>query len=154
MRRNAMMTDPAAAAAANGDVTAHNVTAHNVTALRTGYAAFAARDVPVVLALLDPDVRWVETAGGPFGGTFVGPEDVAQGVFDRVALDWSEFHVEPEQYIASEDSVAVLGTCRGTYRATGKAMTARFVHVFRFREGRIIRYESVDDSAMLNSALA
>lgn len=144
-----MMTDPAAAAAANGDVTAHNV-----TALRTGYAAFAARDVPMVLALLDPDVRWVETAGGPFAGTFFGPEDVAQGVFARVAVEWSEFHVEPDDYIAAGDSVAVLGTYRGTYRATGKAMTARFVHVYRFREGRIVRYESVDDSASLNSALA
>jgi hypothetical protein len=144
-----MMTDPAPAATANGDVTAHNV-----TALRTGYAAFAARDVPVVLAVLDPDVRWVETAGGPFSGTFVGPEDVAQGVFARVAVEWSEFHVEPEDYIASGDSVAVVGTYRGTYRATAKATTARFVHVYRFRDGRIIRYESIDDSASLNSALA
>lgn len=144
-----MMTDPAVTDSANG-----NVTAHNVTALRAGYAAFASREVPVVLALLDPDVRWVETAGGPFAGTYAGPEDVAEGVFARVAADWAEFHVEPEEYIASGDSVAVLGTYRGTCRATGKAMTARFVHVYRFRDGRIVRYESVDDSAMLNSALA
>lgn len=144
-----MMTDSAAGTAANGDVGASNV-----AALRTGYAAFASRDVPLVLAVLDPDVRWVETAGGPFAGTFVGPEDVAAGVFGRVAAEWAEFHVEPEEYIASGSSVAVLGTYRGTYRTTGKAMTARFVHVYRFREGRVVRYESVDDSAMLNSALA
>jgi uncharacterized protein len=149
-----MMTDPAAASAANGDLTEEHVTAQNVTALRMGYAAFASRDVPMVLALLDPDVKWIETAGGPFAGTFAGPEDVAEGVFSRVAREWSEFHVEPEQYVASGDAVAVLGTYRGTYRATGKAMTARFVHVYRFRDGRIVRYESVDDSAMLNSALA
>jgi uncharacterized protein len=144
-----MMTDPATGATANGDVGASNV-----AALRTGYAAFASRDVPLVLALLDPDVRWVETAGGPFAGTFAGPEHVAAGVFGRVAAEWAEFHVEPEEYIAAGNSVAVLGTYRGTYRATGKAMTARFVHVYRFREGRVVRYESVDDSATLNAALA
>ena len=144
-----MVEDAAAGAAANGDVTAHNV-----AVLRTGYAAFASRDVPMVLALLDPDVRWVETAGGPFAGTFVGPEDVARGVFARVAAEWTEFHVEPEEYLASGDSVAVLGNCRGTYRATGKATTARFVHVYRFRDRRIVRYESIDDTAMLNSVLA
>ncbi|GAA0895205.1 nuclear transport factor 2 family protein [Pseudonocardia zijingensis] len=128
--------------------------AHNVTALRTGYAAFASRDVPVVLALLDPDVRWVEAAGGPFAGTYVGPEDVSQGVFGRLAAEWAEFHVEPEEYIASGDAVAVVGTYRGTYRSTGKAVTARFVHVYHFRQGRIVRHESVGDTAMLNSVLA
>ena len=148
------MTEPATTAAANGGVAALNVAALNVTALRTGYIAFAARDVPVVLAQLDPDVKWIETAGGPFAGTFVGPEDVAAGVLGRVAAEWSEFHVEPDDYIASGDSVAVLGTYRGTYRATGKAVTARFVHVYRFRHGRIVRYESVGDTAMLNSVLA
>ena len=35
----------------------------------------------MVLALLDPDVKWIETAGGPFSGTFRGPEHVAAGVF-------------------------------------------------------------------------
>ncbi len=139
-----MMTDQVATAAAPG----------NVTALRTGYAAFASRDVPEVLALLDPDVKWIETSGGPFAGNFVGPEDVAAGVFARIAVEWSEFHVEPDEYVASGDTVAVLGTYRGTYRATGKAVSARFVHMYRFRDGRVIRYECVGDTAMLNSALA
>ena len=101
-----------------------------------------------------PDVKWIETSGGPFAGNFVGPEDVAAGVFARIAVEWSEFHVEPDEYVASGDTVAVLGTYRGTYRATGKAVSARFVHMYRFRDGRVIRYECVGDTAMLNSALA
>jgi ketosteroid isomerase-like protein len=141
------MTERATGAAAD------DAAARNVAVLRTGYAAFASWDVPIVLALLDPDVRWVEASGGPFAGTFVGPEDVAAGVFGRVASEWAEFHVEPEEYIASGDAVAVLGTCRGTYRSTGKSMTSRFVHLYRFRDGRITRYESIDDTAVLNTVV-
>ncbi len=125
----------------------------NVTALRAGYAAFATGDVPVVLALLDPDVEWTEPAGGPFAGTFRGPDGVVEGVFARIGGEWSAFSVEPEEYVASGDSVAVLGTYRGTYRSTGKEMTARFVHMYRFRGGRIVWFEAVADTAMLNSVL-
>jgi ketosteroid isomerase-like protein len=75
-------------------------------------------------------------------------------VFARLGSEWSEFRVEPEEYIAAGDSVAVLGTYHGTYRATGKAATARFVHVYRFRGGRIARFEQVADTAMMNSALS
>jgi len=137
-----MTTDQAAAAATR-----------NVTAVRSAYAAFAAGDLPVVLGLLDPDVEWIEAAGSPYPGTFRGPEAVVEGVFSRIGDDWSEFRVEPEEYIGSGDVVAALGTYRGTSRATGRCMQARFVHVWHFRGGRAGRFEQVADTAMLNAAL-
>jgi ketosteroid isomerase-like protein len=126
----------------------------NVTALRGGYAAFAAGDLPVVLALLDPDIEWIEAAGGPYGGTFRGPQAVVDGVFARIGGEWSEFRVEPEEFIASGEAVAVLGTYRGTFGATGKSMETRFVHVWSFRGGRATRFEQVADTAMMNGALS
>jgi ketosteroid isomerase-like protein len=44
-----------------------------VEATRGVYAAFGRGDIASVLALLAPDVCWTEAAGGPYGGTSVGP---------------------------------------------------------------------------------
>lgn len=126
----------------------------NVTAVRSAYAAFAAGDIPVVLAMLDPDVEWIEAAGGPYGGTFRGPQAVVDGLFTRLGGEWTEFRVEPEEFIAAGEAVAVVVTYRGTYKATGRSMQARVVHVWHFREGRVVRWEQFADTAMINSALS
>jgi uncharacterized protein len=126
----------------------------NTTAVRTAYAAFASGDIPVVLGMLDPDVEWTEAAGSQYPGTFRGPQAVLDGVFAPIGADWSEFRVEPEEFIAAGDTVAMLGTYRGTSRATGRSMEARVVHVWHFRKGRVVRFEQIVDSAMLNAALA
>ncbi len=136
------------------DQTTTGTASDNVTTLRAGYAAFAAGDVPVVLGVMHPDVEWTEAAGGAYGGTYRGPDAVVEGVFARIGSEWSEFRVEPEEFVASGDTVAVLGTYRGTYGATGTSMEARFVHVWHFREGRAARFEQVADTAMMNAALA
>lgn len=41
---------------------------HNTEIARGLYAAFAAGDIPSVLATLAPDVQWTEAEGGPYGG--------------------------------------------------------------------------------------
>lgn len=140
-----MTTEPGAAGAATD----------NVTTLRTAYEAFAAGDIAMVLGLLHPDVNWIEAAGGPYGGTpYRGHDAVVQGVFAPLGSEWSEFRVEPEEFIPSGETVAVLGTYRGTYGATGKSMTCRFVHVWHFLEGRVTRFEQVADTATMNAALS
>jgi ketosteroid isomerase-like protein len=40
----------------------------NVDLIRNAYDSFAKGDVPAVMAILDPDIQWTETAGGPLGG--------------------------------------------------------------------------------------
>jgi hypothetical protein len=125
----------------------------NVATLRAVYEAFAAGDIPKVLAPLAPDAEWILAAGGPYAGTFRGPQAVAEGVFARIGADWPGFVVEPEEFIGAGDAVAVLATYRGTYRPTGRSMQARVVHVWHFRAGRAVRFEQVADTAMLNSAL-
>jgi ketosteroid isomerase-like protein len=123
----------------------------NVSAVRATYAAFAAGDLPVVLGMLHADVEWTEAAGSVYGGTYRGHDAVVQGVIARLGEEWSPFHVEPEEYFAAADAVAVLGTYRGTYGATGRSMAARFVHVWHFRDGRVARFEQVADTVSLNS---
>lgn len=120
--------------------------------IRAVYAAFATGDIPAVLELFDPQIEWVETAGSVYTGTFVGPRAVVEGVFGRLASEWSSFTVTPEEYIAEGDTVAVLGTYTGTHAITGRSMTARFVHAWQLRDGRAVRMEQVVDTALLNAA--
>lgn len=40
----------------------------NVDLIRNAYEAFAKGDVPAVMGLLDPDIQWTDTEGGPYGG--------------------------------------------------------------------------------------
>jgi hypothetical protein len=50
------------------------------------YSAFAKGDIPTVLAGLDDKIEWNEAEGFPFwtGAPFVGPQEVAEGVFARI----------------------------------------------------------------------
>lgn len=41
----------------------------------------------------------------------------------------------------------------GTYRATGKAMTATFAYLYRLKDGKIVRMEQYVDSATVERAL-
>ena len=41
--------------------------ATNVEAIREAYAAFGRGDVPAVLAVLDPNIEWMEPEGYPWG---------------------------------------------------------------------------------------
>ncbi|PLR27905.1 hypothetical protein SGCZBJ_06000 [Caulobacter zeae] len=51
------------------------------------------------------------------------------------------------------DKVAAFGVYSGTYRATGKAMTATFAHLYTFKDGKIVRMEQYVDSATVQRAL-
>src|SRR5690348_10170987 len=91
------------------------------------YAASAKGDLAGMLAPLSPEVSWTEMAGFPYAGTYVGPEAVRTHVFDRIGAEWDGYQAVPEQFVSDGQNVVAFGTYSGTYRATGKAMVARFV---------------------------
>jgi len=123
------------------------------TLVRSAYDLFARGDIPAVLELIDPEVEWIEAEGGPFAGTYRGPQAVLEGVFGRIGSEWENFVVQPETVVAQGDTVIAVGTYRGTYRATSKPMEARFAHVWEMSDGRLRRLEQIADSAMLNAAM-
>ena len=55
--------------------------------------------------------------------------------------------------LADGDRVAAFGVYSGTYRKTGKAMTAGFAHLYRLNEGRITSMEQYVDSHLVQQAL-
>lgn len=119
-----------------------------------GYAAFLRGDIPALLALLDPQVTWTEVAGSAYAGTFVGHDALVQGVFMRLGEDWETFTPVPTEYFDCGGTVIVTGSFEGTHRTTGTSMSSRFAHVFRIRDGRIVAFESINDTYAVRAAMA
>jgi ketosteroid isomerase-like protein len=117
------------------------------------YDGFARGDIKAVLALLDPDVEWVEAAGFPYAGTYHGPMAVLARVFTRLGSEWDGFRAEPESVVGDGDQVVAIGWYAGTYKETGKAFRARFVHWFTVPGEMITRFEQIVDSSIVNAAL-
>ena len=117
------------------------------------YRAVAVGDIPTFLGLLDDKVEWTEAAGFPLAGTYHGPQAVLEGVFARLGSEWDGFKVEASQLVAEGDEVVGLGAYSGTYKATGKSFSARFAHVWTVKDGKVVRFEQIVDSAKVNEAL-
>ena len=45
-------------------------------------------------------------------------------------------------------AIVAPGTCGGTYRQTGKSFTAPFAHVWKFRDGKVVSFEQLTDTAV------
>jgi ketosteroid isomerase-like protein len=112
------------------------------------YDAFARGDVPAVLGAFDPKIEWKEAEGFLYAdrNPYLGPQAVAEGVFQRLVSDVERFTVVPEKLIDAGDTVVAEGRYKGTMKATGTPIDAQFAHVWRLREGRIIRFQQYTDT--------
>lgn len=122
----------------------------DVDIVREGYEAFGRGDVPAVLAMLDPDIEWVEPAGYPWGRTYRGHDEVV-GLFQEAAArlgpDW---RVEPDRFVATDDGVLVMG--RHTGGRDGGGWEVPFAMVWTMRDGRATHFRQYGDSALMREA--
>lgn len=122
----------------------------NSQKMRSLYDSFARGDIPTVLAAFDPNIEWWEAENlldyaqhNPYRG----PQAVAEGVFKRVGQEWQGFQLHIEDIIDAGDTVVTLGRYSGMSRATNKPLNAQFVHVWKFRDGKIVRLQQFTDTA-------
>lgn len=118
------------------------------------YEAFGKGDIPGVLGALAPDCSWTEAAGGPYGGTYVGPEKILEGVFMRLGGEWDGFSAIPAEFIAEDDKVISLGEYSAIYKATGKSFKAPFAHVWTLADGKVKTFVQYVDTALHNEPLS
>lgn len=116
--------------------------------VRGVYAAFATGDIPAVLALLADDCSWTEAAGGPYGGVYVGPEAILDGVFMKLGGEWDGFAAVPGDFVVDGDRAVVLGEYSGTYKATGKHFRSPFAHAWTISDGRAVRFQQYVDTVL------
>jgi len=124
----------------------------NVEIVRGLYEAFAAGDSEYILNVIHPDVVWIESDGIPYGGTFKGRDAVFAGVFGAIGTEWDNFTASVDEYIDAGDRVITLGVDSGTYKATGKSMTASAASIWTLEEGKIIKFVQYIDTHVLIAA--
>lgn len=129
--------------------------AQNSETIRALYQAFGRGDIPFVLGAFNPQIEWYEAENFIYsdGKPFIGPQAILSGVFGRLAAEWDQFRATPEQILDAGDTVVSLGRYTGTYKATGAAVNAQFVHVFTLRDGKVVKFQQYTDTAQFRDAV-
>ena len=125
----------------------------NIEIAKNCYDAFGRADIPALLAALAEDVEWITPGDGiPTEGTRRGPAEVGE-FFEVVGSTWSFTSFEPREFIASGDTLVVVGRYAGTAKATGKPVASDWVMVWKIRDGKVAYFREFTDTLALASAL-
>ncbi len=125
----------------------------NLDLIRSTYEGSSEDNGRNLLAALAPDAEWTEAEGFPYAGTYVGAEAITAGVFHRLGTEWIGYRAEVHTFLEDGNRVAAFGVYSGTYKATGRSMSAAFAHLWELREGKIQRMTQYVDTAMVRKAL-
>lgn len=117
------------------------------------YAHLSRGDVAAVAQCLDPQVEWTLVDGFPGGGTCRTREAVLK-LLNGLAEIWVNLHIVPAEFFWAGDVVIVLGHYDGVSRKSGKRAVARFAHVWRLRDDRVVGFESIADTRKLHEAIS
>ena len=116
-------------------------------AVRSSYEAFNRNDLEGALAMMDEEIEWHQAQGLPHGGLYRGLAAVRAAVFDPLDHEWWEdFKADPDEVIGLGDDVVVLGRYTARAKASGAALDVPFAHVWRFRDGRAVRFHQFTDT--------
>jgi ketosteroid isomerase-like protein len=112
------------------------VIATDIEVVKATFAAFAARDLDAVLALVDPDVELTAVTGEQAGRTapYRGHEGLRQ-YFRDVASVWEELHLTPREFRAEGDVILVTG--KVSARSRSRTVTGSTGWLWRVRDGKV-----------------
>ena len=97
--------------------------------------------------MMDDDIVWHQAQGLPHGGVYHGLAAVRAAVFDPLDEEWWEdFKADPDEVIGLGDDVVVLGRYTARAKVTGAPLDVPFAHVWRFRDGRAVRFHQFTDT--------
>ena len=126
----------------------------SVETVRSSYEAFARGDLESALSMMDEDIVWHQAQGLPHGGVYHGLATVRANVFDPLEGEWWEgFAADPEEIIGLGDDVVVLGRYTARAKETGRPLDVPFAHVWRFRDGKAVRFHQFVDTHGWREAL-
>ncbi|MEA2445936.1 MAG: uncharacterized protein QOJ12_3228 [Thermoleophilales bacterium] len=127
--------------------------AENVDRLKQGYQAFAEGDIEAVLDGFADDIQWEMPAaeGLPEQGFFYGKDEVSW-MFRQIANAYGDaLRIAPTEFIASGDTVVVLGYYEGS--PNGNPFRVPYCTVCRFTAGEVSRIQTIFDTAVVIEAL-
>jgi uncharacterized protein len=118
-----------------------------LTTVQSLYGCFGRGDMPGLLALLAPDVRW-QFCGDrrmAYTGSFRGHGQVGEW-FGLVAANDGIQAFEPREFLAGPGHVTVLGWERTQALPGGRVFECEWVHVWQVEGGRVTRFWGMFDS--------
>ena len=78
-----------------------------IAAAKAGYDAFATGNMEAWAQTQAPDSQWEMPKGFPYGGNYVGPQQVIEEVFTPIGELWPDFKVEPTAFHAAGNVVFI-----------------------------------------------
>ena len=126
----------------------------NVDTLRQGYEAYGRGDLDAALENWHDDARWENPNASqlPNPGEHQGKDEIRR-ILSETPQHWETFTVTPDEFLEDGDTVAVLGHQEAKARETGNEVKLPFVHVYRFRDGKVERIQLLFDTALAAEAL-
>lgn len=120
----------------------------NTKIVKQTYEAFLRGDIEGLLKFYSDDVVWdvYGPPSVPTAGTFRGLTGLAQ-FFAKVDESLEAQSFEPQEYIAQDDQVVVLGQYTWRAKPTGRTFSSNWVHVVTLSGGKIIRFREYTDTA-------
>jgi ketosteroid isomerase-like protein len=80
------------------------------------------------------------TASGQTRGDFV-------AYLQQLVADWEMIAYEMHEYIAQDDRVVAIGHCAWRHKRTGKAVDTPKVDIWRFKNGKVVEFFELYDTA-------
>jgi uncharacterized protein len=128
----------------------------NMDVIRGMYDSFTRGDVDAVLERMHHEIEWREADNFIYAdrNPYLGPRAVLEGVFIRLASEWHDFTVTPEEWLDAGNHVVVLGSYTGRHKETGREVRAQFAHIWGLTHGRVARFQQYTDTKQFADAVA
>ncbi len=127
----------------------------NINIVKQTYENFLRGDIATLLKLYAEDVQWdvYGPASLPTAGTWQGQAGIAQ-FFAKVNESLEAQSFEPQEFIAQDNQVVVLGHYTWTAKPTGRTFSSNWAHVVTLSNGKITRFREYTDTAAGAAAFA
>jgi uncharacterized protein len=128
----------------------------NMAVIRGMYEFFSKGDVISALGQMHQHIEWREAENFIYAdrNPYRGPQAVLEGVFMRLATEWADFKVMPEEWLDAGNHIVVLGTYSGRHKETGREVRAQFAHIWGVTHGRVVRFQQYTDTKQFADAIA
>jgi ketosteroid isomerase-like protein len=118
----------------------------NINLVKQVYEDFGKGDVQGLLGRCADSIEWIHPSleNLPVTGTWRGQGQVAE-FFKSLGETQEPQQFEPQEYMAEDDKVVVLGRYAWRAKATGDEFESDWVHVFRISNGKLASFREYSD---------
>ena len=125
----------------------------NLALVRRAWEHIAAGDFEPLSEIFAEDIDWIipEMPNVPFAGRWTGQGGVRQ-FFHVVAEVQETLEFTPDQFVAQDETVIVLGRFSNRVKATGKLSNSEWVQVWTARNGKLAKMQEFVDTLAVSAA--